>query len=273
MTAQEYIDACNECDNAQRAAELLRIGVQLAEDDIRVRDIAERMKTTIERERVTIKQYAEQVERLKAEVEDLTAELEDKRIQLAELGSLSALIDRLDKSTDRSEASADRLDKLTSEMSAQAPPEPTAANKQQDKPTAVKNQLSKKADSKKPKNKDYPADFLEFWVVYPNKVDKDKAREIWQKIDPDEALKKRIIAAVKQQAKSDKWTKDGGQFVPYPSTWLRRRRWEDEQTTPTVTESGGGVHSYDVDKILEYSKKNIPKLKGDDKNEGKKSRI
>ena len=88
MTAQEYIDACNECRDAQRAAELLRIGIQLAEDDIRVRNIAERMKETIERERVTIKQYAEQVERLKTEIEDLTAELEDKRIQLAELGSL-----------------------------------------------------------------------------------------------------------------------------------------------------------------------------------------
>ena len=262
MTAQEYIDACNECRDAQRAAELLRIGVQLAEDDIRVRDIAERMKTTIERERVTIKQYAEQVERLKAEIEDLTAELEDKRIQLVELGSLSALIDRLDKSMDRNEASADRLDKLTSKIPAQAPPKPTAADKQQDKPTITKKQLSKKTDSKKTKSKDYPADFKEFWTVYPNKVDKNKACELWQKLAPDEALKKQIIAAVKQQAKSDKWTKDGGQFVPYPSTWLRGRRWEDEPTAPTVTESGSGVHSYDVDKILKYSKKNIPNLKG-----------
>lgn len=260
MTAQEYIDACNECRDAQRAAELLRIGVQLAEDDIRVRNIAERMKTTIERERATIKQYAEQVERLKTEIEDLTAELEDKRIQLAELGSLSTLINRLDKSTDRNEASADRLDKLTSEISAQAPPEPTAADKQQDKPTAVKNQLSKKADSKKPKSK--ANGFDEFWTTYPKKVDKTKSREIWQKLAPDAALEKQIIAAVKQQAKSDEWTKDGGQFVPYPSTWLRRRRWEDEPTTPIVTESGGGVHSYDVDKILKYSKKNIPNLKG-----------
>ena len=248
MTAQEYIDACNECDNAQRAAELLRIGVQLAEDDIRVRSIAERMKNTIERERATIKQYAEQVERLKTEIEDLTAELEDKRIQLAELGSLSTLISRLEKSTDRNEASADRLDKLTAEIPAQTAP------------SKSKKQVSKKADSRKPKNK--ANGFDEFWAVYPNKRDKSKARELWQKLDPDAALEKQIIAAVKQQAKSDEWTKDGGQFVPYPSTWLRRRRWEDEPTTPIVTESGGGVHSYDVDKILKYSKKNIPNLKG-----------
>lgn len=241
MTAQEYIDACNKCRDAQRAAELLRIGVQLAEDDIRVRSIAERMKETIERERVTIKQYAEQVERLKDEIEDLTAELEDKRIQLAELGSLSALIGRLGTVALRLE----QADK------------PTAADKQQDKSTAVKRQPSKKADSKKAKSK--VSGFDEFWTVYPNKRDKSKARELWQKLAPDEALKKQIIAAVKQQAKSDKWTKDGGQYVPYPSTWLRRRRWEDEPTTPTVAESGDGVHSYDVNKILQHSK---DKLKG-----------
>lgn len=252
MTAQEYIDACNECDNAQRAAELLRIGVQLAEDNIRVRSIAERMKETIERERATIKQYAKQVEqyakqveRLTNEISDLTAELEDKRIQLAELGSLSALIGRLGTVALRLE----QADK------------PTAAKEQQDKPTAVKKQPSKKADSKKPKNKE--SGFDEFWAVYPNKRDKSKARELWHKLDPDEALKKQIIAAVKQQAKSEEWTKDSGQYVPYPSTWLRGRRWEDEPTTtPTVAESGDGVHSYDVDKILKYSKKNIPNLKG-----------
>lgn len=255
MTAQEYIDACNECRDAQRAAELLRIGVQLAEDDIRVRSIAERMKETIERERTAIKQYAEQVERLKAEIEDLNAELEDKRIQLAELGSLSELIGRLGAVALRLE----QTDKLTAAKEQQKG-ESTAADKQQDKPTAVKKQLSKKADSKKSKSK--ASGFDEFWAVYPNKKDKSKARELWQKLDPDEALKKQIIAAVKQQAKSDKWTKDGGQFVPYPSTWLRRRRWEDEPTTPIVAESGDGVHSYDVNKILKYSKKNIPNLKG-----------
>ena len=259
MTAQEYIDACNECDNAQRAAELLRIGVQLAEDDIRVRNIAERMKETIERERAATKQYAkqveqyaEQVERLTNEISDLTAELEDKRIQLAELGSLSALIGRLDTVVLRLE----QADKPTAAKEQQKG-EPAAADKQQDKPTAVKNQLSKKADSKKPKNKE--SGFDEFWEAYPNKRDKSKARELWLKLAPDEALKKQMIAAVKQQAKSDKWTKDGGQYVPYPSTWLRRRRWEDEPTTPTVTESGDGVHSYDVNKILQHSK---DKLKG-----------
>lgn len=240
MTTVEFIQACKKCDTSQRAVELLRDACRLAAK------YAEQAQT--------IQQYAEQVERLNNEISDLTAELEDKRIQLAELESLSALIGRLGIVALRLE----QTDKPTAAKEQQKG-EPTAADKQQDKPTAVKKQLSKKADSKKTKSK--ASGFEEFWAAYPKKVDKTKSREIWQKLVPDEALKKQIIAAVKQQAKSDEWTKDGGQFVPYPSTWLRRRRWEDEPTTPTVTESGGGVHSYDVDKILKYSKKNIPSLK------------
>lgn len=233
MTIAEFIKACKECDTPQRAAELLQDACRLATKYVEQANL--------------IHEYSEQVERLKAEIEDLTAELEDKRIQLAELGSLSTLIGRLG-------AVALRLEQAD---------KPGAAEKQRDKPTAVKGQLSKKTDSKKPKSK--ASDFDEFWAVYPNKKDKTKSREIWEKLAPDEALKKKIIDAVKQQARSDKWTKDGGQFVPYPSTWLRRKRWEDEQTSPTVAESGDGVHSYDVEKILKYSKENIPNLKGGEK--------
>ena len=253
MTAQEYIDACNECRDAQRAAELLRIGVQLAEDDIRVRGIAERMKETIERERVTIKQYAEQVERLTNEISDLTAELEDKRIQLTELGSLSALIGRLGVQVVRLE----QTDKPTAAKEQQKG-EPTAADKQQDKPTTTKKQPSKKADSKSSKAA-LKKSFNEFWEVYPKKVDKKIAQALWDKFAPDNELKNVIISAVKRQAQSEEWRKDNGQYVPYPSTWLRHRRWEDEPATPTVAESGDGVHSYDVNKILQHSK---DKLKG-----------
>lgn len=254
MTAQEYIDACNECRTPQRAAELLRTSVELAEDDIRVRGIAQRLKERIEQERAaskaTIEQYAEQVERLTNEIADLTAELEDKRIQLAQYGDLDALISRLGVQVVRLE----RTDKpaeckqLPEPIPEPAPPEP---------PPKPEKKLSQKTDSKKKKGK---ADgFDDFWTVYPKKVDKQTARALWDKLAPDNEFKKVIIAAVKRQSQSEEWRKDNGQFVPYPSTWLRRRRWEDEPTPPTVAESGDGVHSYDVNKILQHSK---DKLKG-----------
>lgn len=244
LKPQEYIDACNECRDAQRAVELLRIGVQLAEDDIRVHNIAERMKDTIERERAMIKQYAEQVERLNNEISDLAAELEDKRIQLAELGSLSALIGRLERSVGKLE----KADK------------PVAAEKQQDKP-----KVSQKKGSKKAKGK--ANGFDEFWAVYPNKKDKQKSRQIWDKLAPDAELKKQIVAAIKQQAKSEEWQKEGGKFIPYPSTWLRNRRWEDDITHTNTEECN--AHSYDVDKILQHAKSSLPKLKEGAKDESK----
>ena len=240
MTAQEYIDACNECRDAQRAAELLRIGVQLAEDDIRVRNIAERMKETIERERETIKQYAEQVERLKAEIEDLTAELEDKRIQLAELGSLSTLINRLEKSTDRNEASADRLDKLTAEIPAQTtPPKP-------------KKQVSQKADSKQSEPRTKYGEYKHVLLTgtqYANLVKEfgvKTADEYIQKVD-------------------EYCQQNGKTYKDYNLTVRKFMREDKAKLTKSSTESGDGVHSYDVDKILKYSKKNIPELKGDNK--------
>lgn len=249
MTAQEYIDACNECRTPQRAAELLRTSVELAEDDIRVRGIAQRLKERIEQERAaskaTIEQYAEQVARLTSEISDLTAELEDKRIQLAQYGDLDALINRLGLQVVRLE-----------QTGKPASPEPTP-------PPKPEKKLSKKADSKKAKGK--ANGFDDFWLAYPKKVDKQTARSLWDKLAPDNELKKVIIAAVKRQAQSEEWRKDNGQFVPYPSTWLRHKRWEDDVSASVTTESGGGVHSYDLDKILTHAKNNIPKLKGDDK--------
>lgn len=33
---------------------------------------------------------------------------------------------------------------------------------------------------------------------------------------------------LKQQITSEQWKKDGGQFIPHPTTWLNGDRWEDE---------------------------------------------
>ena len=39
---------------------------------------------------------------------------------------------------------------------------------------------------------------------------------------------KTILNAVKAQRESPQWTRDGGQFIPHPATWLNQERWEDE---------------------------------------------
>lgn len=70
--------------------------------------------------------------------------------------------------------------------------------------------------------------FAEFWKAYPRKVGKDAARKAFEKRKPDRALLDLMLVAVAAQQKGRDWTKDGGQFIPHPSTWLNQGRWMDE---------------------------------------------
>lgn len=70
--------------------------------------------------------------------------------------------------------------------------------------------------------------FARFWDAYPRRVGKGAAEKAYAKATkgrPD--LHAPILVAVEIQRASPQWTKDGGQFVPYPATWLNQRRWED----------------------------------------------
>lgn len=76
-----------------------------------------------------------------------------------------------------------------------------------------------------------PDGFSEFWAAYPRKQAKVDAVKAWKKLSPSPDLVTRIIASVQHACDSPAWRKDGGQFIPYPATYINGRRWEDEQTT------------------------------------------
>lgn len=44
------------------------------------------------------------------------------------------------------------------------------------------------------------------------------------------------MQALETQKQSDQWRRDGGQYVPYASTWLHQKRWEDELPAQTEQE-------------------------------------
>ncbi|WP_104565614.1 hypothetical protein [Ralstonia mannitolilytica] len=77
--------------------------------------------------------------------------------------------------------------------------------------------------------------FEEFWTAYPKKVSKAAALKAYRKIKPSESLQAEILAAVSRAKTSVDWSKDDGQFIPYPASWLNARRWEDEAPS-----QGGG---------------------------------
>lgn len=75
------------------------------------------------------------------------------------------------------------------------------------------------------------ADFEAFWKVYPKKVAKKEAFKAFKKIKTPVSV---LIDAVEKQKKSEQWTRDHGQYIPYPTTWLNQERWimeDDDQKT------------------------------------------
>lgn len=87
------------------------------------------------------------------------------------------------------------------------------------------------------------AGFAAFWSAYPRKTAKVAAQQAWSKLTPSADVLQRILDALTWQASSAAWTKDGGQFVPYPATWLNAKRWEDERPAPIGAAAGGAFGS------------------------------
>lgn len=79
---------------------------------------------------------------------------------------------------------------------------------------------------RKVKESIYMVDFIEFWNKYPKKTGKGAAFGAWKKLSKTE--KDKISDALDWQILSDQWTKDNGQFIPNPQTYLNQKRWDDE---------------------------------------------
>jgi len=105
------------------------------------------------------------------------------------------------------------------------------------------DKLSEKSGPRSPfKSKRQEQLFDEFWAQYPKKRSKGQAEKTWVKLKPDEQLFKAIMAGLERAKTSVDWQKDGGQYIPYPSTWLNAKGWEDEYTpTLTVVPKGWGA--------------------------------
>lgn len=72
-----------------------------------------------------------------------------------------------------------------------------------------------------------PALFEAFWNAYPRKAARAEAERAWTRLAPDGELAGRIVAAVAAHNRTPQWTRDGGQYIPYPAKWLDGRRFED----------------------------------------------
>ena len=75
---------------------------------------------------------------------------------------------------------------------------------------------------------DWQIKFKDFYEKYPKKVKKQDVEKWFNKNKPSNELFSSMMNSLEQFRASKDWQKDGGQFIPYPSTWLNQKRWEDE---------------------------------------------
>lgn len=71
--------------------------------------------------------------------------------------------------------------------------------------------------------------FEKFWEAYPRKVNKKRAKELFdRKVGLNSDLFDTVMQALEKHKSGKQWLEDNGQFIPYPTTWLNGERWNDE---------------------------------------------
>lgn len=118
------------------------------------------------------------------------------------------------------------------------------------------SQSQEEGKSKPPKRKkatakeDYDLEgFNAFYAAYPRHAGKADALKAWNKLKPDIVLQAKMGEALTAQKKSPQWTKNNGQYIPMPSTWLNGKRWEDEvqtQTQPNIPTDADYAPLFDI---------------------------
>lgn len=81
-----------------------------------------------------------------------------------------------------------------------------------------------KAPSSSPKHK--PERFVGFWKYYPRGENKQGAIKAWDALAPSDELINTIAADLMRKKETEEWKRGIG--IPYASTYLNQRRWEDE---------------------------------------------
>ena len=97
-----------------------------------------------------------------------------------------------------------------------------------------------KSEAKSNPNTSRASAFDVFWKAYPKKTGKEAARKSFARAKADIGT---MLSALEVQKQSEQWTKNNGQFIPNPTTWLNQGRWEDE----VQTKSSGFAYNADFE--------------------------
>jgi len=88
-------------------------------------------------------------------------------------------------------------------------------------------------------------DFKRWWMAYPNRASKKDARRVWASLAPTTEDVDRWMLTLAWQVNLPQWTKDGGQYVPLPTTYLRAERFDDEMPAHLQPKARRCWHDHD----------------------------
>lgn len=129
----------------------------------------------------------------------------------------------------RSEASSSKKDQDATKGNKREQNETNDNKCEQNETNSVKEkEKEKEKENKKREREQKQVLFDRFWSEYPRKESKPAARRAFDKLNVDESLLETMLAAIEKQKSLPQWNESGGQFIPYPATWLNNNRWEDE---------------------------------------------
>lgn len=106
---------------------------------------------------------------------------------------------------------------------------PQHATPDQIRSEAESDQRQRQRQSAPARRGTYTDAFERFWSAYPrneNKRGAFKAFKAAMKTEDWPGLEA-VIGIIESQKGSEQWTKDNGQFIPHPATWLNGGRWAD----------------------------------------------
>lgn len=72
--------------------------------------------------------------------------------------------------------------------------------------------------------------FEQFWQAYPKRSAKIAARKAFDRAIRLTTLET-MLTALAWQKLQPQWLKDGGAYIPLPTTWLNQGRWDDQPVT------------------------------------------
>jgi len=70
--------------------------------------------------------------------------------------------------------------------------------------------------------------FNSWYRIYPKKKAKDKAQRAFKKINPNDNTFNEMMFTLEWQVKSHDWIKEGGEYIPFPASYLNAGQWKDK---------------------------------------------